>query len=103
MGEHNQRPRVQDKRLINCETADVNQLKPIRYEWAWEHYLNGCANNWLPHEIPMSDDILQWKSDALTEDERLLLLRNFGFFSTSETLVANNLSRDIVKCCVLKP
>ncbi len=97
MGEHNQRPRVQDKRLINCETADVNQLKPIRYEWAWEHYLNGCANNWLPHEIPMSDDILQWKSDALTEDERLLLMRNFGFFSTSETLVANNLSLAVYK------
>ncbi len=86
MGEKNQR-------LINSEaTSDVNQLAPIQYAWAWEHYLNGCANNWLPHEIPMGDDILQWKTGAITDDERLLLLRNFGFFSTAETLVANNLA-----------
>lgn len=95
MGE-NSRPLIQHKRLINCE-IDVNQLMPIRYGWAWEHYLNGCANNWLPHEIPMGDDVLQWKSDALSEDERLLLMRNFGFFSTGETLVANNLALAVYK------
>lgn len=80
-----------EKRLINCESADLNQLMPIKYTWAWEHFLNGCANNWLPHEIAMGEDILLWKSDRLTKSERLLLLRNFGFFSTAETLVANNL------------
>lgn len=97
MGENDQRPHVHDKRLINCEIADVNQLMPIRYGWAWEHYLNGCANNWFPHEIPMSDDIAQWKSDALSSDERHLLMRNFGFFSTGETLVANNLALAVYK------
>ncbi|MEY2724866.1 MAG: hypothetical protein RLZZ458_733, partial [Planctomycetota bacterium] len=20
---------------------------PIKYHWAWEHYLNGCANHWM--------------------------------------------------------
>ncbi|MCC5831452.1 MAG: ribonucleotide-diphosphate reductase subunit beta [Chlamydiales bacterium] len=97
MGEWNQRPRIQDKRLINCRITDVNQLMPIRYRWAWEHYLNGCANNWFPHEISMGDDLLQWKSDALSDDERLLLMRNFGFFSTAETLVANNLALAVYK------
>ena len=29
------------KRLINCATVDVNQLMPLKYEWAWEHNING--------------------------------------------------------------
>ena len=44
------RVNVDDKRIINCSTVDVNQLMPLKYKWAWEHYLNGCANNWLPTE-----------------------------------------------------
>lgn len=39
----------------------------------------------------MGDDSTLWKSDRLSADERLLLMRNFGFFSTGESLVSNNL------------
>lgn len=85
------RPQAKDKRLINCEVIDSVQIMPIKYQWAWEHYLNGCSNNWLPHEIPMGEDATLWRSDRLTEGERLLLMRNFGFFSTAETLVTDNL------------
>lgn len=85
--------RVQEsqKRLINCSTVDVNQLMPLKYKWAWEHYLNGCANNWLPSEVPMSKDIELWKSNALSDDERRVIMRNLGFFSTAESLVGNNI------------
>ncbi|MCS7090487.1 MAG: ribonucleotide-diphosphate reductase subunit beta [Verrucomicrobiota bacterium] len=85
------RIRVQDKRLINCQQVDVNQLMPIKYAWAWEHYLNGCKNHWLPNEISMARDIELWRSNALTPDERLVILRNLGFFATAESLVGNNL------------
>jgi ribonucleoside-diphosphate reductase beta chain len=81
-----------EKRLINCETVDVNQIMPLKYGWAWEHYLNGCANHWMPTEVPMAGDIALWKSDALSEDERRVVLRNLGFFATAESLVANNLT-----------
>ena len=30
---------ARQKRLINCHQVDVNQLVPLRYRWAWEHYL----------------------------------------------------------------
>jgi ribonucleoside-diphosphate reductase beta chain len=80
-----------DKRLINCKKVDVNQLMPLKYQWAWEHYLNGCANNWLPTEVPMQRDIELWKSNRLTEDERRVIMRNLGFFSTAESLVGNNI------------
>ena len=79
------------KRLINCSTVDVNQLMPLKYKWAWEHYLNGCANNWLPTEIPMGKDIELWKSNGLSADERRVIMRNLGFFSTAESLVGNNI------------
>ena len=80
-----------NKRLINCGQVDVNQLMPLKYQWAWEHYLNGCANHWMPTEVPMNKDIETWRSSKLTDDERLVIMRNLGFFSTAESLVGNNL------------
>lgn len=86
-----------DKRLINCRTVDVNQLMPLKYHWAWEHYLNGCANHWMPTEVGMQRDIEWWKSNQLTADERHLIMRNLGFFATAESLVANNIVLAIYK------
>ena len=36
----------------------------------------------------MAADIALWKSDRLTPDERLVIMRNLGFFATAESLVA---------------
>ncbi len=85
------------KRLINCTKVDVNQLMPLKYNWAWEHYINGCANHWMPTEVPMNKDIEIWRSNQLTDDERLVIMRNLGFFSTAESLVGNNLVLAIFK------
>ncbi len=86
-----------DKRLINCQAVDVNQLMPLKYQWAWEHYLNGCANNWMPTEVSMQRDIELWKSKRLNPDERRVIMRNLGFFSTAESLVGNNIVLAIFK------
>src|SRR5882757_9159961 len=86
-----------DKMLLNCQAVDVNQLMPLKYKWAWEHYLNGCANHWMPTEVPMQKDIELWKSNALNADERLVIMRNLGFFSTAESLVGNNIVLAIFK------
>jgi ribonucleoside-diphosphate reductase beta chain len=82
---------VDDKQIINCR-ADLNQLVPFKYKWAWDKYLAACANHWMPNEINMSPDVTLWKDPkGLTECERLIVLRNLGFFSTADSLVANNL------------
>jgi ribonucleoside-diphosphate reductase beta chain len=86
-----------EKRLVNCATVDVNQILPLKYQWAWEHYRNGLANHWIPDEIPMQDDIQLWRSDKLSADERRLIKRTLGFFATAESLVANNLTLAIFK------
>lgn len=88
---------IRVKGLINCRQVDVNQLMPLAYSWAWEHYLNGCANHWLPSEVPMGKDIETWRSDALSSEERQVILRNLGFFATAESLVGNNLVLAIFK------
>ena len=85
------------KRLLNCNRVDVNQLMPLKYHWAWEHYLNGCANNWMPEEVPMQSDIELWFSNKLSDAERLVIKRNLGFFSTGESLVGNNIVLSIFK------
>ncbi len=41
------RIKVDEKRIINCR-ADLNQLVPFKYEWAWQKYLDACANHWMP-------------------------------------------------------
>ena len=85
------RIQVDQKRMINCR-ADLNQLVPFKYDWAWQKYLDGCANHWMPQEINMNADIALWKSEGgLSEDERLIVMRSLGYFSTADSLVANNL------------
>ncbi len=85
------RVRAVDKRVINGGT-DVNQLVPFKYKWAWEKYLAGCANHWMPQEISMQRDIELWKNpNGLTDDERRLVQRNLGFFVTADSLAANNI------------
>jgi ribonucleoside-diphosphate reductase beta chain len=85
------RVNVADKRIINGST-DVNQLVPFKYKWAWEKYLAGCANHWMPQEINMTRDIALWKDpNGLTDDERRIIMRNLGFFVTADSLAANNI------------
>ena len=82
---------VDEKQMINCR-ADLNQLVPFKYDWAWKKYEAGCANHWMPQEVNMTADIALWKKpEGLTDDERLIIKRNLGFFSTADSLVANNL------------
>jgi ribonucleoside-diphosphate reductase beta chain len=85
------RVQVDEKRMINCR-ADLNQLVPFKYDWAWQKYLDGCSNHWMPQEVNMNADIALWKNpEGLTDDERRSITRSLGFFSTADSLVANNL------------
>ncbi len=86
-----ERVTVDQKRMINCR-ADLNQLVPFKYQWAWQKYLDACANHWMPQEVNMSEDVKLWNSaTGLSDDERTIVKRSLGFFSTADSLVANNL------------
>ena len=84
--------------LINNSQTDPHKILPLSYPWAREHYKNGLANTWVPDEIGMQQDLEQWKaSSVLSEGERRLILWNLGFFSTAESLTANNLVLAVYK------
>jgi len=88
---------VKEKQIINCP-YDVNQLVPFKYTWAWQKYLDGCANHWMPNEISMAADVARWRDpNGLTNDERVIVKRSLGFFATADSLVANNLVLAIYK------
>jgi len=60
---------VDEKAMINCR-ADLNQLVPFKYDWAWQKYIDGCANHWMPQEVNMTADVATWKrDDGLSDDE----------------------------------
>ncbi len=78
--------------IINSPKTDPNKILPMRYQWARDHYKHGVNNNWTPEEISMQKDVEQWKSDReISPTERRLILWNLGFFSTAESLTANNI------------
>jgi len=80
------------KGIINNSIVDPNKILPMTYLWARQHYKDGVANNWTPEEISMQRDVEQWKSSTvLSATERRMILWNLGFFSTAESLTANNL------------
>ncbi len=84
--------------IINNSQMDPNKILPMRYLWARQHYKDGIANNWTPEEIGMQQDVEQWKSTTvLSESERRLILWNLGFFSTAESLTANNIVLAVYK------
>jgi len=83
---------INKRRIINGADADVVQLYPMKHTFAWEAYNIGNANHWLPTEISMQLDIEQWKSNrVLSEDERKALKTVLGFFTTADSIAANNI------------
>ena len=89
---------VNSRRIINGGDADVMQLYPMRHKFAWEAYMAGNSNHWLPTEISMQRDIEQWKSrDVLTDDERKAFETVLGFFTTADSIAANNVVLAVYK------
>lgn len=87
-----ERTNVNDRRIINGKGADVVQLHPMKHTFAWDAYNMGNTNHWLPTEIGMQKDVEQWRSNSvLTEDERHAFQIVLGFFTTADSLAANNI------------
>ena len=62
--------------------------KPFEYPWAHDAWLMQQRIHWLPEEVPLADDVKDWKQ-KLTAEERNLLTQIFRFFTQSDVEVNN--------------
>ena len=64
-----------------------NYFKPFHYPWAYEMWNKHEQSHWLHHEVPMIEDVKDWKT-KLSKDEKYFLTQIFRFFTQSDIDVA---------------
>ena len=62
--------------------------KPFKYPWAYDSWLKQQQIHWLPEEVPLADDVRDWKHN-LTISEKNLLTQIFRFFTQADIEVNN--------------
>jgi len=62
--------------------------KPFQYPWAYDAWLTQQRVHWLPEEVPLADDVKDWRN-KLSDAERNLLTQIFRFFTQSDVEVNN--------------
>lgn len=84
-----------DKRIVNGK-ADINQLLPFRYPWAWEFFLKANQNHWTPLEISMSQDVHDY-NHKLTLTERHVFDNVLAYLTTSDILAMRNIGLAVME------
>lgn len=68
-------------------TDERNFFKPFNYPWAYDAWLKHEQSHWLHTEVPMLEDVKDWKN-KLTESEQKFLTNIFRFFTQGDIDVA---------------
>ncbi len=87
--------RAEDKRVING-LADINQLAPFRYPWAWEYFLNANRNHWTPLDINMAQDVHDYQH-KLTLEERHVYENVLAYLTTADILAMRNVGLAVME------
>lgn len=84
-----------DKRVVNGQ-ADINQLAPFKYPWAWDFFLNANKNHWTPLEISMAQDVHDYHH-KLTAAERHVFENVLSYLTTSDILAMRNIGLAVME------
>jgi ribonucleoside-diphosphate reductase beta chain len=68
--------------------APSGAYKPFNYPWAYEAWMTQQRIHWLPEEVPLADDVKDWRN-KLNDGERNLLTQIFRFFTQADVEVNN--------------
>jgi ribonucleoside-diphosphate reductase beta chain len=71
------------------------RLFPIQYHDIWEFYKNSVASFWVPEEITLTQDLLDW--ETLDSNEKHFILMVLAFFASSDFIVNENLDEDFTE------
>lgn len=78
------------KRVILGRKGAEFNVMPLKYKWAYDLYREMEANHWLPQEVPMFDDIQQWKDPRVLNDREKNIIRiGIGYFCAAEGIVGD--------------
>ena len=64
-----------------------NSFKPFNYPWAYNAWLQHEQSHWLHTEVPMLEDVKDWKN-KLTQPQKHFLTNIFRFFTQGDVDVA---------------
>lgn len=84
-----------DKRIVNGK-ADINQLAPFKYPWAWEFFLKANRNHWTPLEISMAQDVHDYHH-KLSGAERHVFENVLAYLTTSDILAMRNIGLAVME------
>jgi len=62
-------------------------FKPFHYPWAYEAWLKHEQSHWMHSEVPMAEDVKDWKN-KLTAEQKQFLTHIFRFFTQGDIDVA---------------
>lgn len=74
-------------------TDERDSFKPFNYPWAYNAWLKHEQSHWLHTEVPMLEDVKDWKN-KLNEDEKKFLTHIFRFFTQGDIDVAGGYVRN---------
>jgi ribonucleoside-diphosphate reductase beta chain len=75
------------KKVESNLSEERNYFKPFNYPWAYEAWLKHEQSHWLHTEVPMSEDVKDWKK-KLSKEEKTFLTQIFRFFTQGDIDVA---------------
>ena len=75
------------KKVESNLSEERNYFKPFNYSWAYEAWLKHEQSHWLHTEVPMAEDVKDWKK-KLTKEEKHFLTQIFRFFTQGDIDVA---------------
>jgi ribonucleoside-diphosphate reductase beta chain len=81
------------KKLETKLTDERNHFKPFNYPWAYDAWLKHEQSHWLHTEVPMAEDVNDWKK-KLTNEEKQFLTHIFRFFTQGDIDVAGGYVRN---------
>jgi ribonucleoside-diphosphate reductase beta chain len=84
-----------DKRVVNG-MADINQLAPFKYPWAWKYFLNANKNHWTPLDINMAQDVQDYHH-KLSENERAVYENVLAYLTTADILAMRNIGLAVME------